>query len=117
MILGVPVFKQIRVVYHFCHIYYSYYYILFCSPMLRLAMDCPVLEDTLMRVLVIGLSRDLPLSPADALDFADILIRRAANQQAEGKYSFKYMSCNTTKPTKWHGHQAKMQGSLGICPI
>ena len=53
--------------------------------MLRLAMDCPVLEDTLMRVLVIGLSRDLPLSPADAIEFADILIRRAANQQADGK--------------------------------
>ena len=53
--------------------------------MLRLAMDCPVLEDTLMRVLVIGLSRELPLSPADAIEFADILIRRAANQQADGK--------------------------------
>ena len=62
-------------------------HILFAAdrPMLRLAMDCPVLEDTLMRVLVIGLSRDIPLSPGDALDFADILVRRAANQQAEGK--------------------------------
>ena len=41
-------------------------------------------EDTLMRVLVIGLTRELPLSPADALDIADKLVARAANAHSEG---------------------------------
>ena len=41
-------------------------------------------EDTLMRVLVIGLTRELPLSPADALDIADKLVARAANAHTEG---------------------------------
>lgn len=53
--------------------------------MVRLATECPVLEDTLMRVLVIGLSRELALSAPDAIEFADALIRRAANLNAEGK--------------------------------
>jgi len=52
--------------------------------MLRLAMECPVLEDTLMRVLVIGLSRELPLGPPDAVELADVLVRRAANLNTEG---------------------------------
>ena len=47
-------------------------------------------EDTLMRVLVIGLTRELPLSPADALDIADKLVARAANAHMEG---------NTVKPS------------------
>ena len=37
-----------------------------------------------MRVLVIGLTRELPLSPADALDIADKLVARAANAHTEG---------------------------------
>ena len=37
-----------------------------------------------MRVLVIGLARELPLSPADALDIADKLVARAANAHTEG---------------------------------
>jgi len=44
-------------------------------------------EDTLMRVLVIGLTRELPLSPADAMDIADMLVARAANAHTDGKYS------------------------------
>ncbi len=36
------------------------------------------MEDTLMRMLLIGLSRELPLSPADAIELVDQLIRRAA---------------------------------------
>ncbi|XP_076000277.1 integrator complex subunit 1 isoform X3 [Genypterus blacodes] len=45
---------------------------------LRLCSEVPLLEDTLMRVLVIGLSRDLPLGPADAMELADHLVKRAA---------------------------------------
>ena len=41
-----------------------------------------------MRVLVIGLSRELPLSPADALDIADKLVARAANAHSEGSANF-----------------------------
>lgn len=55
--------------------------------MLRLAMECPVLEDTLMRILVIGLSRDLALPPPDAIEFVDVLIKRASNISLEGKLS------------------------------
>lgn len=38
-----------------------------------------------MRILVIGLSRDLPLGPADAMELADHLVKRAAAVQADGK--------------------------------
>lgn len=37
-----------------------------------------------MRIMVIGLSRDLPLSSADGVDMVDQLIRRAAKLYAEG---------------------------------
>ena len=37
-----------------------------------------------MRVLVIGLTRELPLLPADAMDIADKLVARAANAHTEG---------------------------------
>lgn len=52
--------------------------------MLRLVCEAPVLEDTLMRVMVIGLSRDLPLSNADAVDMVDQLVRRASLLHFEG---------------------------------
>ncbi len=42
-------------------------------------------EDTLMRVLVIGLTRELPLSAADAMDVADILVARAASAHTDGQ--------------------------------
>ncbi|XP_067911980.1 integrator complex subunit 1 [Heterodontus francisci] len=50
---------------------------------LRLCSEVPLLEDTLMRILVIGLSRDLPLGPADAMELADHLVKRAASVQAD----------------------------------
>lgn len=46
--------------------------------LLRLASEVPLLEETLMRVLIIGLSRDHHLSAADALELADQLVKRAA---------------------------------------
>ena len=72
-----------------------------------------------MRVLVIGLSRDLPLSPADALDFADILIRRAANQQAEGKYSYLLtykLGHDKTNKVAWAPLQDLDQNQQGFLP-
>ncbi|CAG2249830.1 INTS1 [Mytilus edulis] len=50
-----------------------------------LAAEVPVLEDTLMRVLVIGLSPDLPLGPAESVDLADQLIKRAAYLSLDGQ--------------------------------
>lgn len=55
------------------------------SFFLRLCSEVPILEDTLMRILVIGLSRELPLGPADALELADHLVKRAAAVQADGE--------------------------------
>ncbi|XP_063042002.1 integrator complex subunit 1 isoform X2 [Engraulis encrasicolus] len=50
---------------------------------LRLCSEVPLLEDTLMRVLVIGLSRELPLGPADAMELADHLVKRAAGAMSD----------------------------------
>uniref|UniRef100_A0A669F6N8 Integrator complex subunit 1 n=1 Tax=Oreochromis niloticus TaxID=8128 RepID=A0A669F6N8_ORENI len=60
---------------------------------LRLCSEVPLLEDTLMRILVIGLSRDLPLGPADAMELADHLVKRAAGVQSDGlwKTHFGYL--------------------------
>uniref|UniRef100_A0A3B3UAH8 Integrator complex subunit 1 n=1 Tax=Poecilia latipinna TaxID=48699 RepID=A0A3B3UAH8_9TELE len=55
----------------------------FFSFFLRLCSEVPLLEDTLMRILVIGLSRDLPLGPADAMELADHLVKRAAAVQSD----------------------------------
>ncbi len=59
--------------------------LLFASFFLRMCSEVPLLEDTLMRILVIGLSRDLPLGPADAMELADHLVKRAAGVQSDGK--------------------------------
>ncbi|KAL4240200.1 Integrator complex subunit 1 [Mactra antiquata] len=55
------------------------------GPMMRLATECPVLEDTLMRILIIGLNRELALTPTESIELADILIRRAALLHTEGR--------------------------------
>ena len=49
------------------------------SVMLRLVSEVPVNEDTLMWVLLMGLSRDHHINPSDAIDLADQLVRRAAS--------------------------------------
>ncbi len=54
------------------------------SLIMKMMGESCLKEDTLMRVLVIGLTRELPLSPADAMDIADVLVARAANAHAEG---------------------------------
>lgn len=51
---------------------------------LKMMAEACLKEDTLMRVLVIGLTRDLPLSPADAMDIADVLVARAASVHSDG---------------------------------
>ncbi|CAG9768098.1 unnamed protein product [Ceutorhynchus assimilis] len=46
---------------------------------LRLASEVPLLQATLLRVLLIGLSKDHPTSQTDMIDILDQLIKRAAN--------------------------------------
>jgi len=38
-----------------------------------------------MRILIIGLTKELPLSPFDAMDIADKLVARAANAHTSGE--------------------------------
>ncbi|KAG1699623.1 Integrator complex subunit 1 [Nymphon striatum] len=52
--------------------------------MIRLSSEVPILEDTLMRILIIGLSKDHPLVPQDALDYAEKLVCRAALSHVGG---------------------------------
>ncbi len=47
-----------------------------------------------MRILVIGLSRDLPLGPADAMELADHLVKRAAGVQSDGVCVKIHFRCN-----------------------
>lgn len=63
------------------------------SFFLRLCSEVPILEDTLMRILVIGLSRELPLGPADAMELADHLVKRAAAVQADGEGPSRLCPC------------------------
>ena len=59
-------------------------------------------EDTLMRVLVIGLTRDLPLFAADAMDIADVLVARAANASTDGRSTQCYYETYYAHAIKGH---------------
>lgn len=54
--------------------------------MLRLASDVPALEDTLIRALIMGMSKEHPLSASDALELVDQLVRRAASIYKEDSH-------------------------------
>ncbi|XP_023242494.1 integrator complex subunit 1-like [Centruroides sculpturatus] len=62
--------------------------------MLRLASEVPVLEETLMRILIIGLSRDHPLNAADTIELADHLIKRAASVHMDSSSSVIHIERN-----------------------
>ena len=53
--------------------------------MLRLVSEVPVLEDTLLRILIMGLTREVPVNATDAIELVDQLITRAALQACDGK--------------------------------
>ena len=55
------------------------------SLILHMMGEASLKEDTLMRVLIIGLKRELPLSPTDSLDIADRLVARAASAHTDGR--------------------------------
>lgn len=52
--------------------------------LLQLMRESCLQEDSLMRILIVGLTRELPLSPFDAMDIADKLVARAANAHTTG---------------------------------
>jgi hypothetical protein len=49
------------------------------SFLLSVINDVPVMDDTLTRVTVIGLSPELPLDAPKALKFVETLVQRAAS--------------------------------------
>eukprot|EP00057_Strongylocentrotus_purpuratus_P024524 XP_011678998.1 PREDICTED: integrator complex subunit 1 [Strongylocentrotus purpuratus] len=51
--------------------------------LLSLLSEVPVQEDTLMRLLIMGLERTIPLAAGEALDLVDKLVKRAAVLQSE----------------------------------
>ncbi|KAK2152727.1 hypothetical protein LSH36_320g00001 [Paralvinella palmiformis] len=53
------------------------------STMLRLVSEVPVLEDTLLRILIMGLTREVPVNATDAIELVDQLITRAALQASD----------------------------------
>ena len=62
----------------------------------QLMTEASLHDDTLMRILVIGLTRELPLPPNDALDIADKLVARAANVHTIGTYIYLFVFVNVT---------------------
>lgn len=46
--------------------------------MLRLVSEAPVLEDTLIRIIMMGMESDYPLKTSDSLDVMELMINRAA---------------------------------------
>lgn len=51
-------------------------------PMLRLVSETPVLEDTIFRIMMLGLEPDCPLKASDALEVIKLMINRAASLDA-----------------------------------
>lgn len=49
------------------------------SQFMRLASEVPLFQNILLRILMIGLSKEHPLTPPEALELADQLVKRAAN--------------------------------------
>jgi integrator complex subunit 1 len=48
------------------------------GTMLRLASEVPILQNTLLRLNIIGMSKEHPISCADLLDIVERVVRRAA---------------------------------------
>lgn len=46
---------------------------------MRMASEVPVLESTLITILAIGISKELPLSPAEAFELTEQIVKRAAS--------------------------------------
>lgn len=64
----------------------------------RLTQEVPVLEETLMRLLTMGLSKEHYLQPTEVIEIVDTLIRRAASlYDGDAPYSLKINDENILK--------------------
>lgn len=52
------------------------------STIFRIATEVPLLQGTVITILMMGLSKEHPLNSPDALELVDQLIKRAASLQA-----------------------------------
>lgn len=69
-----------------------------------------------MRILVIGLSRELPLGPADAMELADHLVKRAAAVQADGNTpAYPYPSQKREVPPSQLSHTLAVVKGPATC--
>lgn len=87
------------------------------STFLHLATNVPVLEDTLMRVLVIGLSRELPLGQVDAVELADQLVKRAASLCLDGRGHFHQVNLSMYKRNQADGVHVLQNSISSPCSI
>lgn len=62
---------------------------------MRLASEVPLQQHMLLRVLMMGLSKEHPLTAPEALDLADQLVKRAANIPPGDKGSMLTSMYNT----------------------
>lgn len=46
---------------------------------MRMASEVPILESTIVTILAIGISKELPLSPSEAFDLTEQIVKRAAS--------------------------------------
>jgi len=65
--------------------------VVYDSGLLRLVAEVPVHEDTLFWILTLGITRDLHLSTPDIIDLVDILVKRAALLQTDGRRPFAWL--------------------------
>lgn len=49
------------------------------SLFMRMASEVPVLEPTIITILAIGISKEHPLSPGDAFEITEQIVKRAAS--------------------------------------
>ena len=52
---------------------------------MRAVSEVPVLEDMLIRILIIGLGHEVRVNPADCMDVAVAIVRRAAQLRLDGE--------------------------------
>lgn len=53
--------------------------------MLRLVSETPVLEDTILRILMMGIDNEFPIKSSDALKVVELMVNRAASLNSHSK--------------------------------
>uniref|UniRef100_A0A2H8TLT6 Integrator complex subunit 1 n=1 Tax=Melanaphis sacchari TaxID=742174 RepID=A0A2H8TLT6_9HEMI len=90
------------------------------TTIFRIATEVPLLQGTVLTILMMGLSKEHPLSSPDALELMDQLVKRAASLQV-------YQNCNIIRADKYelfemllnlceYHHPDKIELPLGYTP-